>query len=160
MRIIALDPGGTTGYATFEVRDELIRWSSGQLGPQFHHAALEGTFEAFQPDVIVSESFEYRNRSRPGLELVSCEYIGVAHLWCAVNGVPLVLQTAAMGKVTNTTFVKKENLVKLDLYRPNMKHAMDAYGHLLYFLIHNIKTEPIRTELLRKGWGKSHGDNK
>jgi hypothetical protein len=101
---------------------------------------------------IVCESFEYRNVSRAGLVLDSVEYIGVMKRFCQERNVKYTMQTAAMGKVGNrtTAFVKKSNLQKLGLWSSGNIHAMDAYGHLLYYMINDVGL--FRQELLEKGW--------
>jgi hypothetical protein len=167
-RIVALDPGGTTGWATFTASHmppleegepgELVngQWTCGQIGPDDHHNLLDAMLGNFQVSEyrIVCESFEYRNRSRAGLELVSCEYIGVTKRFCQERDVPLRLQTASMGKITPNSFVKKINLERLGLWTPGYKHAMDGYGHLLYYLMHSKDHlfDTLRYDLLQKGW--------
>jgi len=169
--IIALDPGGTTGWATFNADyvegpdgAELYNaeWRCGQLDGGKHHKELAILLEMnhTQHYQIVCESFEYRNRSRPGLELVSKEYIGVAELVAQDRKLPpVVYQTAAQGKVRNktTAFVKPTNLKRLGLWIPGNDHAMDGYGHLLYYIIHSKRPEfrPLRHDLIEKGWRAS-----
>jgi len=153
LRIVALDPGGTTGWATFTLDGSTQEWDCGQLeGP--HHNRLDQMLERFRTVEyhIVCESFEYRNVSRAGLVLDSVEYIGVMKRFCQERNVKYTMQTAAMGKVGNrtTAFVKKSNLQKLGLWSSGNIHAMDAYGHLLYYMINDVGL--FRQELLEKGW--------
>lgn len=159
--ILAFDPGGTTGWALFHAdRMPTIngfeysnqKWSCGQLGPGPHHNEMYHLMEqmAVQYFTVVIESFEYRNKERPGLELVSREYIGVAELFGKQRNVPVVQQSASQGKVKTRSFVRKVNLERLGLYRPGWGHAMDAYGHMLYYMINTGNV--MREELLRKGW--------
>lgn len=171
-RIIGLDPGGTTGWATYtadrinatskvitsstpiyEYYDE--QWACGQLDPHDHHYQLYSLLElqATEDSVIICEAFDYRNQAKPGLELISREYIGVVKLFSQERKVPYILQTASQGKVTKRSFVRKENLEKLDLWvsggASKWNHAMDAYGHILYYMIHN---NIQKDALLRRGW--------
>lgn len=175
MRILALDPGGTTGWAYVdiipfvqnyievngveEIKSKLpvledLKFHYGQFNEKNHHDDLYRLLhKLYEPHyTVVSESFEYRNASRPGLELISVEYIGVAKLFCERQKVPLILQTASMGKVRDkdTAFIKPSNLKKLGLWSSGQGHAMDALGHLLYYMIHNAHL--YRNELLTKGW--------
>lgn len=158
--IIALDPGGTTGWAYW--RAEVLQdptteeyefykesWDCGQLGPSEHHLDLYNFLGGQETEdyTIVSESFEYRNKSRPGLDLSSKEYIGVAKVFCQERGIPYYEQTASMGK----GFVKDANIKRLGLWSSGWKHAMDAYRHLLYYMINTDRITP-RLELLKKGW--------
>jgi hypothetical protein len=157
-KVIALDPGGTTGWATFAADrmpdGELYAgvWRRGHLGPGQHHDLLYAflEMETVATTHIVSESFEYRNRARAGLVLDSKEYIGVTKLFCQQRKLIYYSQTAAQGK----GFVKDDNIKRLDLWRPGWKHAMDATRHLLYFLIHNpvVSAPDLRRQLLEAGW--------
>jgi hypothetical protein len=188
-RILALDPGGVTGWATYtalrmitpnslhvgqkislpfsndlyEYFDE--EWSGGQLGefngkkwaPKKHHNDLETLLgmQHVQDFTVVCESFEYRNESPSGLVLMSREYIGVVERFCQERNVPLVMQKAAVGKVTKKSFVRKENLERLGLWvkggASTWNHMMDADGHLLQYMIRNN----IRKQyLLETGWPK------
>lgn len=160
--IVALDPGGTTGWAKFQatkmiepngdVRYFDRQWTCGELNTNRHHQELYNMLGMFHTDIyhIVTESFEYRNLERPGLELVSREYIGVAELYCQQRGMLLQQQGANLGKITPKSFVKKHNLVRLALWTPGWGHAMDAYGHLLYYMIN--RTHTLKQELLERGW--------
>lgn len=157
-RIIALDPGGTTGWAAYTAeRMEAEKgkyeyyaekFTCGQIDAQEHHLQLYNMLGLMQTQVyhVVTESFEYRNRARPGLELISREYIGVTKLFCADRQVTFHKQTAAMGK----GFVKDENIKKLGLWSPGFKHAMDAYRHLLYYMINDANVQ--KEKYLKLGW--------
>lgn len=153
-QVIALDPGGHTGWAVW---DHTFGFRYGIFRKQNHHSDLyrwlENECYRQQGVKIVSESFEYRNTSKPGLELISREYIGVTKLFCQKHlTVDYVAQTASMGKITARSFVKRANLVKLGLWDvvDGEMHAMDALGHLLYYMIHN--DHPQKMNLLRQGW--------
>lgn len=158
LTIVALDPGGTTGWAYFratkllntedqaEYYDE--SWSCGQLGPGKHHKQLYDMLGLQHTDEyhIVCESFEYRNKTRPGLELVSREYIGVTELFCQERNVPLHMQSASMGK----GFVRDTNIKRLGLWSVGWKHAMDSYRHLLCYMINAAHV--MEYDLLERGW--------
>lgn len=167
--ILSFDPGGTTGWASVTIRelksgDAEFMWHTGQLLDDNHHSALYSFMcnayddnalyndEPIAALTIVTESFEYRNISRAGLRLDSVEYIGVMKLFCDVRDVELKFQTASMGKVRDKpgAFVKPDNIKKLDLWSPGSKHAMDALGHLLYYMINSDKR--YAKQLLERGW--------
>jgi hypothetical protein len=162
-QIVALDPGGTTGVAvlTFDASTKL--WHRKQLGPQEHHYDLYQ--ELCQhlncrgqetPLTVVCEGFQYRNDYRPGLVLVSREYIGVAKFFCQEFEVSYVEQSAGQGKAGKRTFVRPEHIKKLGMWLPGKPHAMDATAHLLYYVIHGKHNDSdllqYRMELLNKGW--------
>jgi hypothetical protein len=156
MRILALDPGGTTGWASYndEAPEMDSRFRCGQIGPEQHHDDLWSLLSVRAVDIIVCESFEYRNGLAKA-ELVSCEYIGIVKLFKAKHpNIRVVFQTAGQGKITETSFVKKRHLDKLGLYERGKKHAMDGYGHLLYYAIHggNPELAGLRMKALEIGW--------
>ena len=160
--ILALDPGGTTGWALcrydFEPSAQIVQardvqWLCGQLGPQAHHSELWSLLgmQHTQEYRLVSESFEYRNKSRAGLVLDSVEYIGITRLYSELRDVVLTMQTAAKGK----GFVKDQNIKDLGLWSGGWKHAMDAYRHLLYYMVHGDNSPvglSMRNALLAKAW--------
>ena len=161
-RIVALDPGGTTGWAYVDIaNDGTLEFHHGMLVAQNHHKELYDALVRWHIGdyQIVCESFEYRNASRPGLELISVEYIGVMKYFCQDFEVAYHMQSASQGKVRDkpSAFVKPENLKRLGLWSPNQVHAMDAYGHLLYYLINvaaktRLGYADLVLELLAKGW--------
>lgn len=147
LTIVALDPGGTTGWATYQAetlwnaneKQEYynVKWNCGQLGPGQHHAELYSFLEMQRTDQyqLVCESFEFRQKARDNVVLDSKEYIGVVKLYHQVEHIPLQFQTAAMGK----GFVTDDKIKKLDLWYPGWPHAMDATRHLLYFMVNSMK---------------------
>lgn len=154
--VLALDPGGTTGWSSaYWAPDDpnaklftldQIHFQQGHLGPEEHHTLLD-EFLASQvayfetpgkPELeIVCESFEFRQHANDNkfykakVELISKEYIGVIKLFCALAEIPLTFQTASMAK----TFVTDEKIKALNLWRPGMAHANDSTRHLLRYLV-------------------------
>lgn len=137
---VALDPGGTTGYAVWD-GDKFIE--HGQIGPGEHHDSLFRTlgvtYIAFDGSLsVVCESFEFRqNRQRDNIELMSREYIGVVKLFQQQHRIPLIMQTAALAK----PFVTDEKLKVMGIWDQTKgeKHARDAYRHLIYYLVNRQK---------------------
>lgn len=139
MRIVSLDPGGTTGWAAFtrSQNDDVTEgeWWRSQLEGE-HHGGLYDALESFAPEVVIYERFMYQRRELDkgvSLSLASVEYIGVIKLWHErhCETVDLVCQTPHQAKVLWTD----DKLKKLGLYTPNAPHANDATRHLLYFLV-------------------------
>jgi hypothetical protein len=140
-RIVALDPGGTTGWAYWQDQPNPQNPSQpnfmvGQLGPQEHHQGLYQWLEHLHVSdfTVVCESFEFRQQdvgTRMGINLMSREYIGVTKLFGQERNAPVVFQTAALGK----GFVTDEKLKVMGLWWPGMKHAMDAMRHLIYYMV-------------------------
>jgi hypothetical protein len=156
-RVIALDPGGSTGWATYsaftmqsstgptgmEYYDE--KWTCGTLGPEEHHSDLYGLLEHMhvRDYTVVCESFEFRQNdgNRMGIELISREYIGVAKLFAQERKVPIKMQTAALAKkfVPQKGPEANKKLKAMGLYIPGKAHVheMDAYRHLIYYLVNS-----------------------
>lgn len=136
---VALDPGGTTGWAAF-TNGEYV---SGQIDTDQHHYKLYqllGRFYVGYPKlVIICESFEFRQGDasfRMGVNLISREYIGVAKLFAqSMEGVEFYLQTAATAK----KFVTDDKLKVMDLWPTGQQHARDAYRHLVTHLVQKRK---------------------
>lgn len=157
--ILALDPGGTTGWAWAVYKGPLplttfeqIEFQCGQLGPDPHHTRLWDLLnERFLqrlsiPEMeIVCESFQFRqhinrDQAKTKVELVSCEYIGVVELFCAKYEVPLKYNTASAAK----TFISGDKIKTLGLWVPGKVHAMDAMRHLLREIVVGKRVrEPI-----------------
>lgn len=152
--IMALDPGGTTGWAYFNSRRKFVK--CGQLNGQ-HHWELINLFHLEEVDYditneIVSESFQFRQFTgfdKSKVELDSVEYIGVLKLYSQLNDIPLHFQTASVAK----HFVSDDKLKRLGWYSrtAGMVHARDALRHLLYRLIvvHGVR-EPFTNQWLAK----------
>lgn len=144
MFIIAFDPGGTTGWATYEDGE----FDRGQIGHENHHRELYEMLESVGPDVVCYETFTYQIRNKhkyaaAAVNLISVEYIGVIKLWHQMQqrtNIELVARHASHAKSTWTD----DKLKALGLWVPSNPHAMDATRHLLAHLIVDRKM----TELL------------
>lgn len=137
-RIIALDPGGTTGWCTFDVGPS--RWSGGQLDQEDHHEDLWHLLQRQQPNVVVYEAFNYQIRKHqgttmPGVVLMSREYIGVAQLWCQLYQREIVKQQPS---VVGLAWLKDPMLRKMGRYNTGEPHRNDATRHMLYYLVHTL----------------------
>jgi len=144
-RVVALDPGGTTGWASLTVVGGEDMWEEGQIGPDAHHFELWDFLKeesVLHHDMtIVCESFEFRqNKQRNNINLMSREYIGVIRLFGVLFDIPVVFQTAGTGK----GFVSDDKLKVMGLYKPGQRHSNDAKRHLIYYVV----TKLHRTDLL------------
>lgn len=148
-RVIALDPGGATGWATYSSvlmpdgkhYDE--EFTCGTLDHEDHHLDLYGLLglQHVQNYIVVTESFEFRQNDgdRTGIELISREYIGVAKLFGQERKVKVVKQTASTAKkfMPDKGPMANKHLRVMGLWVPGRenRHAMDAYRHLVYYLV-------------------------
>jgi hypothetical protein len=134
-KVVALDPGGTTGYATGLIEEGLMKVSTGQA--KWDHIALYDNLKLSAPDVIVCESFDFRQRihkTQYGLELISREYIGVVNLYCQQRIREDKLIDLMMQKPSIIGGFYTNNVLKKDkLYRPGRDHANDACRHILHW---------------------------
>ena len=154
-RIIALDPGGTTGWATFtflempggeETYDEVFQ--CGQLYGE-HHDELDTLLgmQHVESYTIVCESFQ-KYRDLNSAELISLEYIGVVKRFAQERVLPIQFQSSSEGKLrVNGSFVNRSHLVRLGLWSSGQRHAMDAYSHLLYYMLHTADRVPLHLRL-------------
>lgn len=128
MRIMAFDPGGTTGIAVFFANRFM---NAGQLGPHPHHVDLYNELEQLQPEVVICERFVHRTTI--GVDVTALEYIGVITLWCEQNKVHLRMQTPSAAKA----FWTDDKLKHLGLWRKGQRHAVDAIRHALTYIMDN-----------------------
>lgn len=153
MRIVALDPGGTTGWAWYNT--DLKDWRRGEIGPGEHHEQLYDLMSSLLPDVLIYERFNYQRRELTrgvSLNLDAVEYIGVIKLWYVSDldgpsNVGLVCQTPAQGKISPGNFWTQDKLERLDLWIPSLRHAMDATGHILYYVTTTLKDNRFINQL-------------
>lgn len=143
-RILAFDPGGTTGWAVFT--DGPDRWTGGEIDPEKkgHHVDLFDFIQVTRPQAIVCENFLFGVPSvqgpggekvhMPKVELISREYIGIIKLYCEAHHIPLRMQSPS---IMATTWVKDEALRRAGLYTSGARHRNDATRHLLYYLVDN-----------------------
>lgn len=157
MHIIAFDPGGTTGVAVLDTTDLEAGPNVFHIGPREHHLELWEVLTEFNKltPYVVYETFEFRNRTRDNLELISREYIGVIKLWSNLYASRLYGQSASQGKgfIPDTGPQANNALKKLGWYEPGKKHGMDALRHLVYFLCNGPHYEgDVRQAILEKGF--------
>lgn len=129
LKVMAFDPGITTGIASglISLPDGLMEVGATQ--EVLTVGALFDLLEKQEPNCIVFETFEFRQRARKGLSLFPKELIGVIELYGSRKGdeIHIHRQNAAQGKTYFTDRQLKDN----NVYRPGMPHANDAMRHLL-----------------------------
>jgi hypothetical protein len=160
---IALDPGGTTGWAYYRAtkmdpiyEDEYLEWYDeewkvGQLGPGDHADDLLRLLELnhTQEYWVICERFIPRP-GKIGAKLDEApRYITVTEMFVKERNLldNYVLQMPAQAK----NFVPNPVVKKLGLWYPGQKHAMDAMRHLLFWLVTGPYKNSQADKLLR-GW--------
>lgn len=131
MRLVTFDPGITTGIVQGTVTPGNLDFRAGQA--EFSVKDLFYFLRDYNPEVVIYETFEYRNRARKGLELFPVQLIGVINLWGQIHPYKkLYPQTPGTG------FDRYSNaeLKRLGYYQPGKPHAMDALRHTLHWWEH------------------------
>lgn len=127
MKIMAIDPGETTGICYARLRtDGILEYHPFQVTDDVDD--LWRRIHAFAPDQIIIEDFEFRGGARAGLNLKPVQHIGVVRLYdLTVGKGNLRIQKAAQGK----SYYNDKSLRNLGLYVRGIPHGMDASRHLL-----------------------------
>jgi hypothetical protein len=144
MKIISIDPGGTTGYVIWE-QGIVTEW--GQIGPDKHHLDLWNLLkekDGYWPGgdinnaIIVCERFDPRNDDFA--KLISKEYIGVVELYeqyvASYCGGYLKYPVVWVGadKMKWATDDKLERLGLMIKPKVKNKDALAAMRHLVAFI--------------------------
>lgn len=171
--VLAFDPGGTTGWAWAylgedftqrpDVRLSYIQLRTGEFGPDPHHFEVYNKIEFLHkqefammlpPLEVVSEPFHFRQHKdnpRQGLELVSCEYIGVMRLACAQLGLTYYDRFTPGEAKRYVTDKKLELLGWLQEPVTPMRHRNDALRQLVkYLIVRKGVRHPITTSWKRE----------
>lgn len=129
MKVVAFDPGVTTGYAMGDINEDgKMLVVTGQ--EKWSQRDLHNNLEWYKPDYIIYESFEFRrNRKKDRVNLYPRELIGVIELYADVNNIRAHVQTPSQVMVYYTDQRLKEDKV----YKPTKPHANDAARHILYW---------------------------
>lgn len=134
MKVIALDPGITTGYATGIIEPgEPMGVLSGQA--KWVESDLYTNLVSGKPDIIIYEEFDHRPQRFYGkgdyykVELFPRNLIGVINLYVQQSGCRVVTQkpAKALGGFYKSDKVLKDHGV----YKVANPHANDAMRHLL-----------------------------
>jgi hypothetical protein len=128
MKIMAFDPGRTTGWVyIIWQRETSPSFEGGTLGPEPHHKALWKLLHERQPELIVAEHFI---QTGGYVVLDSREYEGILILYSQEYNIPIVLQNASEGK---SIFTDKVIPAKMN------KHTKDALRHGLHYITTVLK---------------------
>lgn len=129
--IVALDPGETTGVATY-TGEEKVPPAIQVDGPLRLATWLEEALAWTASGTIVCEDFKVTAQTlKKGRQHASLELIGVARYLAYREGWGFELQTPGDAK----RFATDDRLRTLGWYRPAQPHANDALRHLLTHLV-------------------------
>ena len=124
-RMLAIDPGATTGFALFD-QQEPIRSHSWEKTCT-HDELVQELVDAW-PNIIVCESFVHTHKT--GIDYTPVEYIGLIKWFASRRDVIYIEQTPSYGK----GFFDNDKLKKLGVYVAGLPHSMDALRHLYQFM--------------------------
>lgn len=137
MKVVALDPGVTTGYAAGIIENGKLGVISGQ--DRWNELQLYLQLQMSKPDIIVYERFEYRSQKAYNVDnadLFPRNLIGVINLYAqqreGQNSIEVYTQMPAqvLGKKAHFS---DERLKASRVYKVANPHANDAMRHLLYW---------------------------
>jgi len=157
MKVVALDPGITTGYAQGLIDGGRMGVVSGQ--ERWVEFELLKWLTEIKPDIIIYERFEYRSKKAYNVdnaELFSRNLIGIIGLYeqQRTNDGLLVYRQMPATVLGKTAWWSDKELKEVGLYKPANPHAMDACRHLCYWFTfgagfkhntHKKNTEAIYT---------------
>ena len=131
MRVLAFDPGGTTGVALY-TENQLQAWQVTELYEVYD------ILREWRPDEVVFERFVYQRRDK--VDLTPVEVIGVIKLFCDQGHRSHDMDWHIEDPHAQTPSQAKNlwtdsKLKKLGLWQPGKPHAMDAVRHMMYFLV-------------------------
>lgn len=128
MRVLALDPGGTTGVAQYD--SETGKFTSTQESERNHLVNLVRV-QAHGVDVVVCEDFRITMQTaKKSPQADALKIIGAVDWICWDVGIPFVLQTPGDAK----RFATDDRLKKAGFWTPGRRHANDAARHLFLFM--------------------------
>lgn len=134
-KVVAFDPGGVTGWMSWDSDRPDTYTGASQISAPEHHDLLYAFLQGHKPDVVICEDFEYRT-GQPSTELISREYIGVIKLWQQQHeDVELYMQKPAQA-IGKGAFWSDDKLTRVGMLvtpkHPN-RHANDAIRHFMYW---------------------------
>jgi hypothetical protein len=141
-RVLALDPGETTGAALFDASElEVTLLATAQIKTWPLHAAVshfERLLELHKPTVVVYEKYhiyEWKAEDHSWSSVPTIQIIGCLKTLCIQRKIPYGSQTAQVAK----QFCTDEKLETWNFYKKGEKHARDAVRHGCYFLLFGNK---------------------
>lgn len=135
MKILAFDPGGTTGVCGWHDTEGITM--TAQLDIENHHLILLNLLDLIMPDVVIYETFEYRG-GKAHVDLIPVEYIGVIKLWQQTHSDTILEpQSPNYGKA----FWSDPKLKMTGLYEPGHPHSNDATRHMLQYITFRLNDQ-------------------
>ena len=137
IRILALDPGESTGWVFGDGENALRGGTCGR-----NHKEVAQLIRDEMPDIIVLERFNLYPGMAKSLAWNSfypCEVIGVIKYMAMVHGITIVEQAPSVKKYAGDIQKYTDWHYVKDRCSKVTEHTKDAYQHYRYFLIHGLK---------------------
>jgi hypothetical protein len=148
-RVLALDPGETTGWALFA---EGLLVECGQWDTMNPADLADDVVEVWNLytglEHLVYEEYRIRgNRAKEhvGSEVLTIQHIGAVKVVSSELGLPLTKQTAGMAK----GFATDTKLRRWGLWQTGLRHSNDAIRHQVYYHLFNAgrkQPHPVEQE--------------
>jgi hypothetical protein len=135
-RLLALDPGETTGWAYFATSGGALAWQCGQRKTWPEGVATKAIgelLEAFQPTFCVLESYhiyDWKSDDHKWSSVRTVQVIGSIWTHCHQRSIPGHQQSAQNAK----GFWTDDKLKQFGVYKEGLKHGRDAMRHALHYL--------------------------
>jgi hypothetical protein len=136
-RLLALDPGETTGWAIFQTHAVVPSTDCGQIKTWPESDAVKELDELipyYRPTLVVYESYhiyDWKSDSHKWSSVHTLQVIGAIWTICELHNVLYTTQTAQNAK----GFWTDEKLKMFPkLYKPGVRHGRDATRHGLHYL--------------------------
>jgi len=148
VRILALDPGRTTGFCYGSIDGNKLVLDPDQFGfslAEMYKFVWE--FALTKGNHVVYEDFQYRNASRMGIDLYPVKVIGVIEL--VEDKLNEIGSTFHRQQPSQAKFTWPDDRLKgYEIYKPGKPHGRDAERHLLHFIEHGAGSGIVDFERL------------
>jgi hypothetical protein len=139
--ILAVDPGGTVGYALYPLEGGGFRTDRVQAGQASVEDFLDWAYESIGEGwLVVCERFTITANTAKltaGGAHDTLDVIGVLRHLCRWRGAKFRLQTPGQAK----NFVTDSQLKTLGLWVKSQDHARDAIRHLVFGIVNSTRGE-------------------
>jgi len=129
VKLIGIDPGVTTGWASYDTERE-----SSLCGECGGFQDVRNVLDAYLPDAVILEEYRlypWKAKQQSWSNIPAAEVSGIVDLWCRDHGVVLCKQTPGLRKAVPNVWLKALGLWKPTKGRP---HARDAAKHLASYI--------------------------
>lgn len=134
VKVVGLDPGETTGVCVFTgvSMTTVGQISTGQM--PLAASRLREFILGHDPDVVVIEDYrvyKWKADQHAWAELHTPKLIGALHYICHIMKIPVVFQSAQVGK----GFCTDDRLKEWGFYQISQRHGNDAVRHAAHWLM-------------------------